>query len=683
MTTTEPLLTLDGLRVDIASRDRTVHALDGVSLTLAPGEALGIVGESGCGKTMTALGVLGLLPPGGEIAGGRVLFDGHDLATAAAPVLQNVRGNTIGMVFQSPLTSLNPTMTIGAQVAEPLLLHRPGIGRKEARARAEEMLRLVGMEQPAERMTAYPHQLSGGMRQRVAIAMALVCEPRLLIADEPTTALDVTTQHQILELVDDLRARLGMAMILVTHDLGVIAHRVDRVAVMYAGKVVEQSGVGDLFARPRHRYTEALFAALPERAAAAGTELHTIPGLPPNLATRPTGCRFAPRCAFATDECRSAEPPLADDERRGAEHRFACLHPVPDGAASEDEVVSPPPAPPAAAPGDVLLELDALTKEFPLKGGPFSRGRGTVSAVGGVSLTIRRGETFGMVGESGCGKTTLGRIVAGLEEPTAGAVRFEGVDPSRMSRSERRAHRRRVQLMFQDSTAAMDPRMRVADILREPLVIQGVGSRAEQEGRVAGLLDAVGLPRGAVHRYPHEFSGGQRQRLGLARALTLSPDLVVADEPVSALDVSVQAQILNLMRELQRERGLTYLFISHDLAVVRHLADTVGVMYLGKLVEAGPAEKVYAQPLHPYTRGLLETVNLADPGALSTAERAPLKGETPSAAKPPSGCRFRARCPLAQDVCATTEPPVSTPNGAGHQVACHFPLAAPRLASAR
>ncbi|WAL94079.1 dipeptide ABC transporter ATP-binding protein [Streptomyces sp. Je 1-369] len=685
---TEPLLSIEDLRVDIASRERTVHALDGVSLSLAPGEALGIVGESGCGKTMTALSILGLLPPGGEITGGRVLFDGRDLAAAAAPVLQDVRGNTIGMVFQDPLTSLNPTMTIGAQVAEPLLLHRPGIGGKEAWDRAQEMLRLVGMPQPAERMKAYPHQLSGGMRQRVAIAMALVCEPKLLIADEPTTALDVTTQHQILELVDDLRARLGMAMILVTHDLGVIANRVDRVAVMYAGKVAEQADVRDLFARPRHRYTEALFAALPERAADRGTELHTVPGLPPNLVTRPTGCRFAPRCTFATDACRTAEPPLVADEAPGAEHRFACFHPVPESAASEDEVVAPAAAPAARAPGDVLLELDALVKEFPLKGGAFSRSRGTVSAVGGVSLTIRKGETFGMVGESGCGKTTLGRIVAGLEEPTGGAVRFEGADPSRMSRAERRAHRRRVQLMFQDSTAAMDPRMRVGEILREPLVIQGVGGRAEQEKLVAGLLDAVGLPRGTVHRYPHEFSGGQRQRLGLARALTLSPDLVVADEPVSALDVSVQAQILNLMRELQRERGLTYLFISHDLAVVRHLADTVGVMYLGKLVETGPAEQVYAHPLHPYTRGLLDTVNLPDPAAAaatpgaSGAGRAPLAGETPSAAKPPSGCRFRTRCPLAQDVCATTEPPVSTPNSAGHRVACHFPLVSPRLASA-
>ncbi|MEV1022108.1 ABC transporter ATP-binding protein [Streptomyces sp. NPDC050264] len=672
---TEPLLRIDDLRVDIATRDRTVHALDGISLDLAPGEALGVVGESGCGKTMTALSVLGLLPPGGEVTGGRILFDGHDLAAAPAPVLQDVRGNTIGMVFQDPLTSLNPTMTIGAQVAEPLLLHR-GVTRKEAWARAEETLRLVGMPQPAERMKAYPHQLSGGMRQRVAIAMALVCEPKLLIADEPTTALDVTTQHQILELIDDLRTRLGMAMILVTHDLGVIANRVDRVAVMYAGKVAEQADVRGLFARPRHRYTEALFAALPERAADHETELHTIAGLPPSLTVRPTGCRFAPRCLFATDECRTREPALADDEVRGSEHRFACFHPVPDvREAAAEEVVAPPPLPAqdtAPGDGDVLLELEELVKEFPLKGGPFSRSRGTVSAVGGVSLTVRKGETFGMVGESGCGKTTLGRIVAGLEEPTAGAVRFEGRDRAELSRAERRAHRRRVQLMFQDSTAAMDPRMRVGEILREPLVIQGIGNRTEQEKQIGELLDAVGLPRGAVHRYPHEFSGGQRQRLGLARALTLSPDLVVADEPVSALDVSVQAQILNLMRELQRERGLTYLFISHDLAVVRYLADTVGVMYLGRLVEVGPAEQVYARPLHPYTRGLLDTVNVPDPEA--AASGTPLTGETPSAARPPSGCRFRTRCPMAQDICATTEPPVSRPGSPEHQVACHFPL---------
>ncbi|WP_206503121.1 dipeptide ABC transporter ATP-binding protein [Streptomyces chrestomyceticus] len=695
--TAAPLLSVEDLHVEITGRGRTVHALDGVHLDLAPGEALGLVGESGCGKTMTALAVLGLLPPGGRITGGRILFrdgggfggDGRtadgdgttDLAAAPAPVLRDVRGNTIGMVFQDPLTSLNPTMTIGAQVAEPLLLHKE-ITRRQAWAKAEETLRLVGMPQPAERMRNYPHQLSGGMRQRVAIAMALVCEPRLLIADEPTTALDVTTQHQILELVDDLRTRLGMAMILVTHDLGVIAKRVDRVAVMYGGKVAERAGVHRLFTTPRHRYTQALLAALPERAAGERTTLATIPGLPPALVTRPVGCRFAPRCAFATDRCRTEEPVL-DGE---AGHAYACFHPVrdvADGRAGDSAPAVSVPGPEgngraSTAPADrePLLTLTDVTKTYALHAGPFARRKGAreVGAVAGVSLTVTRGETFGIVGESGCGKSTLGRMVVGLEPPTGGTIHFAGRDIGALPRRELRAHRRDVQLMFQDSYASMDPRMRVGTILREPLVIQGIGDRATQQRRVAALLDDVGLPRAAVDRYPHEFSGGQRQRLGLARALALAPSLVVADEPVSALDVSVQAQILNLMRDLQRDKGLTYLFISHDLAVVRHLADTVGVMYLGKLVETGPARDVFARPLHPYTRGLLDTVNAPDPAAPATGS--PLTGETPSATAPPSGCRFRTRCPAARPRCAESEPESTAPAGPGHRVACHFPLVA-------
>ncbi|POX40660.1 dipeptide ABC transporter ATP-binding protein [Streptomyces sp. Ru73] len=679
-----PLLAIEDLHVEIAGRrGRTVHALDGVSLDLAPGEALGIVGESGCGKTMTALSVLGLLPGGGRITAGHIRFDGHDLATAPEPVLRDVRGHTIGMVFQDPLTSLNPTMTIGAQVAEPLLLHT-GASRAEARERAEEMLRLVGMPRPAERMTNYPHQLSGGMRQRVAIAMALICEPRLLIADEPTTALDVTTQAQILELIDELRDRLGMALILVTHDLGVIARRVDRVAVMYGGKVAEQAAVHDLFAAPRHRYTRALLAALPERAAGAGQPLATIPGLPPALDTPPAGCRFAPRCGFATDACRTAEPELSGGPGTAPGHLFACFHPAeaddtgdPTGPAAAVTARTPAPGGERPAEPETLLRLTDVVKEYALRAGPFARrgtGRGArqVSAVAGISLTVRRGETYGIVGESGCGKSTLGRLVVGLEAPTSGTVRFAGRDVANLRGRELRAHRRDVQLMFQDSYAAMDPRMRVGALLREPLAIQGIGDRAAQRERTGRLLDDVGLPRAAADRYPHEFSGGQRQRLGLARALALDPALIVADEPVSALDVSVQAQILNLMRDLQREKGIGYLFISHDLAVVRHLADTVGVMYLGKLVETGPAEAVLARPLHPYTRGLLDTVNVPDPRAGGGA--AALGGETPSAAEPPSGCRFRTRCPRAREVCATTEPPPAEPATPGHRVACHFPL---------
>ena len=674
---TDSLLRIDDLHVEIPARDgdrrRTVRALDGVSLDLAPGEALGLVGESGCGKTMTALSVLGLLPGGARITGGSVAFAGTDLASAPEPVLRGVRGNTIGMVFQDPLTSLNPTMTIGAQVAEPLLLHK-GVGKAEAWRRAEEMLRLVGLPKPGERLRTYPHQLSGGMRQRVAIAMALICEPALLIADEPTTALDVTTQAQILELIDELRARLGMALILVTHDLGVIARRVDRVAVMYAGRTVERAGARALFAAPRHRYTQALFAALPERAADASQPLATIPGLPPSLADRTTGCRFAPRCGFASERCETEEPPLSTRDA----HAFACFHPVPPGADPVAQVVPTAPAPVPVPADDVLLRVTGLTKDYPLRGGPFARRRGAaVSAVAGVSLSVRRGETFGIVGESGCGKSTLGRLVVGMEPPTAGSIRFGERDPATLDRRARKAHRREVQLMFQDSYASMDPRMRVAAILREPLVIQGIGDRAGQHARIARLLDDVGLPRGAVDRYPHEFSGGQRQRLGLARALALSPSLVVADEPVSALDVSVQAQILNLMRELQLEKGVAYLFISHDLAVVRYLADRVGVMYLGKLVETGPAATVFASPLHPYTRGLLDTAEHADPGdgAGVRPSAAPLGGETPSAADPPSGCRFRTRCPYARDICAREEPVPAEPAAPGHAVACHFPLA--------
>ncbi|WP_030023953.1 ABC transporter ATP-binding protein [Streptomyces monomycini] len=695
--TAAPLLSVEDLHVEITGHGRTVHALDGVHLDLAPGEALGIVGESGCGKTMTALSVLGLLPKGGRITRGRILFQDRgigadsatDLAAAPGPVLREVRGNTVGMVFQDPLTSLNPTMTIGAQVAEPLLLHKE-VTRRQAWEKAEETLRLVGMPQPAERMRNHPHQLSGGMRQRVAIAMALVCEPRLLIADEPTTALDVTTQHQILELIDDLRTRLGMAMILVTHDLGVIAKRVDRVAVMYGGKVAERAGVRRLFATPRHRYTQALLAALPERATGERTTLATIPGLPPTLSTRPAGCRFAPRCAFASERCRTEEPELS--EERGlaegpelpgeAEHRFACFHPVKSAAEERatghgpGTATTPPPPVSAPAAREPLLDLTAVTKRYALHAGPFARRKGAreVGAVAGVSLTVTRGETFGIVGESGCGKSTLGRMAVGLEPPTGGTIRFAGRDIGALTRRELRAHRRDVQLMFQDSYASMDPRMRVGTILREPLVIQGIGDRAAQERRVAALLDDVGLPRGAVDRYPHEFSGGQRQRLGLARALALSPSLVVADEPVSALDVSVQAQILNLMRDLQRDKGLTYLFISHDLAVIRHLADTVGVMYLGKLVETGPARDVFARPLHPYTRGLLDTVNAPDPAA--PAAGTPLTGETPSATAPPSGCRFRTRCPVARARCAESEPEPTEPTAPGHRVACHFPLGA-------
>jgi peptide/nickel transport system ATP-binding protein len=683
-----PLLQIEDLRTEIRLRSATVHALDGVSLTVEAGECLGIVGESGCGKTMTALSVMQLLPPGGHITGGRIMLGGTEISALDDNAMRHVRGNEIGMIFQDPMTSLNPTMTIGDQIAETVLLHR-GADSKTARARAVEVLGLVGMPRPAERVGSYPHQLSGGMRQRVMIAMALACEPRLLIADEPTTALDVTIQKQILELIDDLRKRLGMAVILVTHDLGVIAGRADRAAVMYAGKVVEATRTTSLFGNPRHPYTEALFGALPEKAADGSQRLYSIPGMPPDLTSPPPGCRFAARCRYARDTCEQTEPKLAGDSW---EHAYRCFFPVGQAAHGAEtagltvrEVSRATRAPRAWRPenGDgVLLRADRLVKNFPVTAGAvLQRKIGEVSAVADVSFSIRAGQTFGMVGESGCGKTTIGRLIAGLEKANGGSIVLDGEDLTRLSPRERRRRSPKIQLMFQDSYASMDPRMRVGPILREPLAIQRTGSRQQQRDKTAAILDQVGLPRAAVERYPHEFSGGQRQRLGLARALILRPKLVVADEPVSALDVSIQAQILNLMLDLQRDLGLTYLFISHDLSVVRYLSDTIGVMYLGKMVEIGPADDVYLLPAHPYTRGLIDTVPVADPAAARAREDKGVVGELPSAISPPSGCRFRTRCPLAQEICAREEPPLRPFAAHGHLAACHFPLREPETAA--
>jgi peptide/nickel transport system ATP-binding protein len=673
-----PLLEISDLRTEIRLKQGVVHAVDGVSIHVEPGETLGIVGESGCGKTMTALSIMKLLPTGGSVVGGSIKLNDTEISTLSEDEMRQIRGNEIGMIFQDPLTSLNPTMTVGKQIAEAVKLHR-GATAEQAMDRAVEVLNLVGMPQARERIGEYPHQFSGGMRQRVMIAMALACEPKLLIADEPTTALDVTIQKQILELIDDLRRRLGMAVILVTHDLGVIAGRADRVAVMYAGKIAETTDTGTLFGNPRHPYTEALFEALPDKAAETKERLYSIPGIPPDLMHPPSGCRFAPRCRYATDRCREEEPPLSGEVPG---HRFACFHPVGETerhrsgtpvARSAPRVLELADTDGTVAP--VLLSIEHLVKDFPVtRGALLQRRVGSVSAVAGVSFAIRSGQTLGLVGESGCGKTTIGRLVVGLEKPTSGAVNFQGRDLAKSSGREYRRERRDIQLMFQDAYASLDPRMQAGTVLQEPLTVQGIGSRSERRQRVAEMLDHVGLPRSAAERYPHEFSGGQRQRLGFARALMLSPKLIVADEPVSALDVSIQAQILNMMSDLQRELGLTYLFISHDLAVVRYVSSQIGVMYLGKLVEIGPADEVYLRPAHPYTKGLLDSAPVADPETEQAKVRAGVTGELPSAIHPPSGCRFRTRCPLAEDICAEVEPPLRLFPGRGHLAACHFPL---------
>ncbi|MEP7023181.1 MAG: ABC transporter ATP-binding protein, partial [Actinomycetota bacterium] len=560
-----PLLEINDLRTEIRLKRSVVHAVDGVSIHVELGETLGIVGESGCGKTMTALSIMNLLPTGGSVVSGSIKLGGQEISNLSDDDMRQIRGNEIGMIFQDPLTSLNPTMTVGKQIAEAVKLHR-GASTQQAMERATEVLDLVGMPRAKERVGEYPHQFSGGMRQRVMIAMALACEPKLLIADEPTTALDVTIQKQILELIDSLRQRLGMSVILVTHDLGVIAGRADRVAVMYAGKIAETTDTPSLFGNPRHPYTEALFQALPDKAAETKERLYSIPGLPPDLVHPPEGCRFAPRCRYATDKCRAEEPPLGGEIET---HRFACFYPVGEAVWSR----APGAAHTAHVPGlsttaastqdDVLLSVKHLVKDFPVtKGAVMQRRVGFVSAVADVNFEIRHGETLGLVGESGCGKTTIGRLVVGLEKPTSGEVWFRGKDLSKSSGRDYRHERRQIQFMFQDAYASLDPRMRAGAVLQEPLAAQGIGSRSERRQRVAEMLDKVGLPRTSTERYPHEFSGGQRQRLGFARALMLSPDLIVADEPVSALDVSIQAQVLNMMSDLQRDLGLTYLFIS-------------------------------------------------------------------------------------------------------------------------
>lgn len=669
------VLALRDLQTVVKLRSGMVRAVDGVSLTIRAGETVGLVGESGSGKTMTGMSIVQLLPAGGRIVGGEVRFGGRNLVHATPAELRSVRGGEIGVIFQDPMTSLDPTMAIGRQVAEVWRRHRGG-SRTDALARAEEMLGRVRLPNPRQRLQSFPHELSGGLRQRVMIAMALVCRPKLIIADEPTTALDVTIQAQILDLLEELKTELDVAVLLITHDMGVVANHTDRVAVMYAGQIMEEATTAELFRAPRHRYSRALLDSIPRLTQDRARRLYAIGGLPPDLSHALNGCRFAARCQFAQEDCATIDPPLIGDDT----HRFACLHPAPAGEVRMQADTTET-AERAAAAADLVV-CEELTKEFPVGRRLLpGRNRRCVHAVSGVTLSIQAGETFGLVGESGCGKTTLGHMLVGLEVPTAGHITYDGVDLATGSRSDRAQRQRELQLMFQDPYSSLDPRMKIGTIIAEPLLAQHSGGRVARQARVLELLDQVGLPSSAVDRYPHEFSGGQRQRIGLARSLALNPRLIVADEPVSALDVSVRSQVLNLMRDLQRSHGLTYVVISHDLSVVRYLADRIGVMYLGRLVEIGTGTDIYKRPAHPYTGALLASVPdpEADRQTKPSFGKAAIGGELPSAVDPPSGCRFRTRCPRAQQICAEVQPNY-TPLGGQHKVACHFPLQVSRLA---
>ncbi len=666
----EYLLKVEGLKTWFDTPEGMVRAVDGIDFTIARGETLALLGESGSGKSISALSLLQLVPqPSGHIAAGRVRLDDRDVLALPERDMRAVRGRRIAMIFQEPQTSLNPVLTVGQQISEAL----PDVDRltrRQRRSKVAELLEAVGIADAARRYDEYPHQLSGGMKQRVMIAMALAAQPALLIADEPTTALDVTIQAQILALLRDLQKKTGMAILLITHDLGVVAETADRVAVMYAGQIVEAASRKQFFASPKHPYSRKLFRSIPGRVQ-RGAALEVIAGSVPSLRQEFRGCRFADRCDQAWELCRRKIPGWTEQKGRGV------LCHLYDTAVSPPASTTKPRRPTRKAPkmvsgkaGETLLRVTDLKVHFPIVKGVFQHVVGQVKAVDGISLDIARGRTLALVGESGCGKTTVGKGILQLVPPTAGNVTYDGRELTQLKGRELRPLRRHFQIIFQDPYASLDPRMLVGEILEEGMRAQGIGAnRVERQARAAELLEQVGLPPDARQRYPHEFSGGQRQRISIARALAVEPELIVCDEPTSALDVSVQAQVLNLLRGLQDDLGLSYLFITHNLSVVEYLAHEVAVMYLGRIVERGHVDEVLENPKHPYTEALLSAVPVIEAKNRRTVIR--LQGDMPSPSNPPSGCHFHPRCPRAMDVCRR-EYPATTEFSDTHTACCHL-----------
>jgi peptide/nickel transport system ATP-binding protein len=676
------VLEVRDLTVSFPSESGTVTAVRGISYALAPGEVLGIVGESGSGKSVSSLAVMGLLPSTARISGS-VQFRGRELLGLGDREFSELRGEGISMIFQDPLSALTPVYTIGDQIAEAVRIHQD-VGRDEAHKKAVELLDLVGIPNARERSRAFPHEFSGGMRQRVMIAMAIANDPDVIIADEPTTALDVTIQAQILEVLETAQEVTGAAIVMITHDLGMIAGFADRVMVMYAGKPVETGTVDDIFYRPRMPYTLGLLGSLPRLDSAERQPLTPVEGNPPSLVDLPPGCPFSPRCPMRLSVCLELEPSL--DATRHPGH-FAACHRHPEieeqGLTPTDvfpvQVAGEPPV--ARQPREsrtAVLEVEGLVRRFPLtRGAVFRRTVGTVHAVDGITFDIREGETLALVGESGCGKTTTINEILTLARPQAGRIAVLGRETAGLDRGGRREIRRDVSVVFQDPMASLDPRLPVADILSEGLRTYGV-PKEQRSARVRELLRLVGLGSEHASRYPAEFSGGQRQRICIARALALEPKLIVLDEPVSALDVSIRAGVINLLEQLREKLSLSYLFVAHDLSVVRHIANRVAVMYLGRIVEIGGVNKVFDTPAHPYTQALLSAIPLPDPRRERERRRIVLEGDLPSPADPPSGCRFRTRCPLFATLspdraqrCIDEEPAVLS-QGSDHGAACHY-----------
>lgn len=674
----DSIIQIRNLSVSFPSESGTVQAVRDLSLDIRPGEVLGLVGESGSGKSVTSLSMIGLLPPTARMTG-EIIYQGRNLLSLSDEEMSKYRGSDIAMVFQDPLSALNPVRTIGHQIAEAILIHKD-VTEEAALKRAIELLDIVGIPRPDERVNSYPHEFSGGMRQRVMIALAIANEPKVLLADEPTTALDVTVQAQILEVLERARDITGAAIVLVTHDLGVVAGLADRVAIMYAGKIVEVGDVNNVYANPAMPYTIGLLRSIPRIDAESGSRLASIAGAPPSPVDLPMGCAFSPRCPAAIEACNNAIPELLD---RGQGRMTAChRHSEIPQIQAEGKLFVEGPAHVAKreASSGTVLEVKALNKTFPMmKGSVLRRRVGSIFAVDAVDLTLRKGRSLALVGESGCGKTTTLLEIMNLVAPEAGTITVLGRDVSGLSKHDRLQLRKDLQIVFQDPFASLDPRLPIGDAIAEPLRAFKV-PRDQQDIRISELLALVGLNPDHASRYPSEFSGGQRQRIAIARALALNPQLVVLDEPVSALDVSVRAGVLNLLAELQEKLGLSYLFVSHDLAVVQHVADDIAVMYLGSIVESGPVADVFANPQHPYTQALLSAVPIPDPVVERSRKRIVLQGELPSPANPPSGCRFHTRChvratlsPELSERCAS-ERPIPTVRGNG-SVACHAPLA--------
>lgn len=686
-----PVLSVKDLNVSFNTENGIVHAVRGINFDLHEGKTLGIVGESGSGKSVASMAIMGLHPTTADIRGS-IQYKGKELLGLSDKEMGKYRGNEISMIFQDPLSSLTPVYTIGDQIGEVLKIHNRGMSKQAIKDRSIELMRLVGIPDPANRLRSFPHEFSGGMRQRVMIAMAIANDPRVLIADEPTTALDVTIQAQVLEVMEKAQDETGAAIIMITHDLGVVAGMADDIMVMYAGKPVEMARARDIYAHPAHPYTIGLLGAVPRVDRADKVSLVPIEGTPPNLLNEVHGCSFRPRCPIAKSGGQCCKDVAEEPELRlipgAGENHFAAsdiaehlvdarpedLYPVPEVPVSKYDSIPREERP-------SVIEVKNVKKHFPLmKGSLVKRRVGTVKAVNGVSFDIREGECFSIVGESGCGKTTTLLEIMEFSKETDGEIVVNGSSTrDSISNADLIKMRKNQQMVFQDPTGALDPRFTVYEVLAEPLENQG-WKKAEIQKRVLELMRTVGLQPDHVNRFPNQFSGGQRQRIGIARALAVNPKLVALDEPVSALDVSVQAGVINLLEKLRADLGLSYLMVAHDLAVVRHASDRVAVMYLGRIVEVGHVDEVFDNPVHPYTRALLSAIPVPDPEIEATRERIILEGDLPTPVNAPEGCPFSTRCPIfkllpeeKQKVCTTEHPDLTNYEGRDHGYACYFP----------